>query len=135
MDDAVAVIAAHLGVVDEDAINNMSIEFFTNVLKALGKKLNYESISNLYGNSFAIKDAQKYITKAFPLSGEPKKLAGAMKVFDEAKVYKIKGANANEIASIFNATAGGSGDDFSYLGDMFKQMANTTMKAEIKVSD
>ena len=66
MDEAVAAIAAHLGIVNEDDIDNMSIPFFNNVLAALGKKLNYESISNLYGNSFA-KDAGKYINEANPL--------------------------------------------------------------------
>jgi hypothetical protein len=44
----------------------MSIPFFNDVLAALGKKLNYESISNLYGNSFC-KDAGKYIQEANPL--------------------------------------------------------------------
>ena len=67
MDEAAAVIAAHLGVVDEEAINDMSLLFFQEVLKALGRKLNYESISNLYGNSFC-KDAGKHISKAFPLT-------------------------------------------------------------------
>jgi hypothetical protein len=44
----------------------MSYIFFQAVLDALGKKLNYESISNLYGNSFA-KDAAKLIQAANPL--------------------------------------------------------------------
>ena len=72
MEEAVAVVAAHLGVVNEDDINNMSIPFFNDVLSALGRKLNYESISNLYGNSFC-KDANKYITEAYPLA-KPNKL-------------------------------------------------------------
>ena len=44
----------------------MSIPFFNDVLGALGRRLNYESISNLYGNSFC-KDATKYISEANPL--------------------------------------------------------------------
>lgn len=44
----------------------MAYIFFTEVLKALGKKLNYESISNLYGNSFA-KDSAKIVQSAYPL--------------------------------------------------------------------
>ena len=44
----------------------MSIPFFNDVLTALGRRLNYESISNLYGNSFC-KDASKYIQEANPL--------------------------------------------------------------------
>lgn len=67
-----AVVATHLGIVNEDDINNMSITFFNDVLSALGRKLNYESISNLYGNSFC-KDATKYISEAYPLA-KPNKL-------------------------------------------------------------
>lgn len=66
MDEAVAAIAAHLGVIDEDQINNMSIPFFNSVLSALGRRLNYESVSNLYGNSFC-KDSSKYVQEAYPL--------------------------------------------------------------------
>ena len=44
----------------------MAYIFFQDVLGALGKKLNYESVSNLYGNSFA-KDADKIIQKLYPL--------------------------------------------------------------------
>lgn len=44
----------------------MSYVWFNKVLEALGKRLNYESISNLYGNSFA-KDAQDVISSQNPL--------------------------------------------------------------------
>lgn len=44
----------------------MSYVWFNLVLEALGKRLNYESISNLYGNSFA-KDSAKLIQGANPL--------------------------------------------------------------------
>ena len=47
----------------------MSYIWFNKVLEALGKRLNYESISNLYGNSFA-KDAAKIIQAANPLIKE-----------------------------------------------------------------
>lgn len=60
------MIAAHLGEIDEDKINNMSIPFFNDVLSALGRRLNYESISNLYGNGF-VRDAGKLIAEAHPL--------------------------------------------------------------------
>lgn len=59
-------MAANLGIVDEEAINNMSYIWFTMVLEALGRRLDYESVSNLYGNSFA-KDAAKIISGANPL--------------------------------------------------------------------
>lgn len=59
-------MAANLGIVDEEAINNMSYVWFTMVLEALGRRLDYESVSNLYGNSFA-KDAAKIVSGANPL--------------------------------------------------------------------
>ena len=67
MDEAAAAVAAHLGEVEEDKINNMSYVWFNLVLEALGKRLNYSSISNLYGNSFA-KDAAKLVQQAYPLA-------------------------------------------------------------------
>jgi hypothetical protein len=44
----------------------MAYIWFNSVLEALGKRLNYESISNIYGNSFA-KDASKLVQAANPL--------------------------------------------------------------------
>ena len=58
---------------NEDVINNMSGVFFRGILKALGKKLNYMAVVNLYGNAFA-KDASKYVNDANPLS--PEKTSG-----------------------------------------------------------
>lgn len=55
LDRAVAMIAAHLGIVDEEQINNMSFVFFDDVLTELGYKLTYEAISNYAGNSFCQK--------------------------------------------------------------------------------
>lgn len=56
------------------------------VLEALGKRLNYESISNVYGNSFA-KDASKIVQAANPLvknaghgGGSVMDLAGSIKI-------------------------------------------------------
>jgi len=46
------MIAAHLGVVDEERINNMSYVFFDDVLRELGYRLNFEAIVNYAGNSF-----------------------------------------------------------------------------------
>ena len=39
LDRAVAMIAAHLGIVDEEQINNMSFVFFDDVLTELGYNL------------------------------------------------------------------------------------------------
>lgn len=50
-----AIIAAHLGIIDEDAIDNMSMVFFEDVLSELGKKLNYDAVVNYAGNSFCEK--------------------------------------------------------------------------------
>lgn len=74
MDEAVAAIAAHLGVVDEDQINNMSYVFFQDVLRALGKRIEYESISNMYGRTAFDKKSNeainRMIAKANPLVKE-----------------------------------------------------------------
>lgn len=55
MDRAVAIIAAHLGVVDEEQINNMSYVLFEDILGELGQKLMYEAAVNYAGNSFCDK--------------------------------------------------------------------------------
>lgn len=46
------MIAAHLGIADEDAINSMSFVFFESVLDELGHKLHYDAVVNFAGNSF-----------------------------------------------------------------------------------
>ena len=48
-------MATHLGVIDEDQINNMSYLFFEDVLEELGRKLNYDAVVNYAGNSFCEK--------------------------------------------------------------------------------
>lgn len=48
-------MATHLGVIDEEQINNMSYIFFEEVLEELGRKLNYDAIVNYAGNSFCEK--------------------------------------------------------------------------------
>ncbi len=55
----------------------MAYVWFNLVLEALGKRLNYESISNLYGNSFA-KDAAKAIAAANPLLKNGKVSGGSV---------------------------------------------------------
>lgn len=98
------MIAAHLGIANEDEINNMSLPFFNDVLAALGRRLNYESVSNLYGNSFC-KDASKYIQQAYPLTREKKISSGFADVLSSATV--IKAGNSAEAANAgLNATFG-----------------------------
>lgn len=69
----------------------MAYIWFNLVLEAIGKKLNYDSISNLYGNSFA-KDAAKLIQSANPLvknggvkSGGITELMGKVKIIDASQ--------------------------------------------------
>lgn len=95
MNEAVAVVAAHLGVVKEDDINNMSIPFFRDVLSALNRKLRYESVSNLFGNSFC-KDAQKYIEEAYPLTKAKKISSGFADMLNKAAVVKIDSNNTKK---------------------------------------
>lgn len=66
----------------------MSYIWFNAVLEALGKRLNYESISNIYGNSFA-KDSAKIVQAANPLikSGNTSS-AGLMGLMGNIKIIK-----------------------------------------------
>ena len=49
------MIAAHLGIVNEDQINSMSFIFFEDVLLELGYKLHYDAVVNYAGNGFCEK--------------------------------------------------------------------------------
>ena len=105
MDEAAAAVAAHLGEVDEDKINNMAYIWFNSVLEALGKRINYESISNIYGNSFA-KDSAKIVQAANPLLKDGGKvntgvagLAGQIKVIKADNKEAAKKAVQNELGS------------------------------------
>ena len=61
------MIATHLGVVDEEQINNMSHLFFQDVLTELGYKLSYEAVVNYAGNSFC-KDSWDMIMDTNPMN-------------------------------------------------------------------
>ena len=61
-----ALIATHLGVIDENQINNMSYIFFEDLLTELGHKLSYDAIVNYAGNSFC-KDSWDMIMDTNPL--------------------------------------------------------------------
>lgn len=50
-----ALIAAHLGIIDEDAILNMTFDWFNDVLEVLGEVVNYNAVVNYAGNSFCEK--------------------------------------------------------------------------------
>lgn len=67
----------------------MSINFFHDVLSALGKKINYESMSHLYGNSFA-KKVDKYLSKLYPLKSSHKdNVSGFAQMINSSKITKI----------------------------------------------
>ena len=66
----------------------MTYIWFNSVLEALGKRINYESISNLYGNSFA-KDSAKAIQAANPLIKNGGKVdTGVMGLMGQIKIIK-----------------------------------------------
>lgn len=50
-----ALIAAHLGIIDEGAILDMSFDWFNSVLEVLGEVVNYNAVVNYAGNSFCEK--------------------------------------------------------------------------------
>ena len=69
------MIAAHLGVVDEEQINNMSYVFFDDVLRELGYKLNFEAVVNYAGNAFCEK-SWDMIEKSNPFNIADRKNGG-----------------------------------------------------------
>lgn len=73
----------------------MSMAFFNSVLSALGKKLNFESVSNLYGNSFA-KDAGKYVTEANPLFKPPKVGKAFADILNDATIITFEKKNVKD---------------------------------------
>ena len=68
----------------------MAYVWFQSVLEALGKRINFDSISNLYGNSFA-KDAAKVIQESNPLLKNGGKVnTGVMGLMGQIKVISTK---------------------------------------------
>ena len=68
----------------------MAYIWFNSVLEALGKRINYESISNIYGNSFA-KDSAKIVQAANPLIKNGGKVnTGVMGLMGQIKVINGK---------------------------------------------
>lgn len=83
----------------------MSIPFFNNVLSAIGRRLNYESVSNLYGNSFC-KDAGKYIQEAYPLTKLKKISSGMISAFAQATIIKANNNNKAETTKALSKDLG-----------------------------
>lgn len=84
----------------------MSIPFFNSVLSAIGRRLNYESISNLYGNSFC-KDAGKYIQEAYPLVPVKKISSGMMNVLNSATIISVSGGDSDKAVEAIGKQLGG----------------------------
>lgn len=86
-------MATHLGVVDEEQINDMSYVFFEDVLDELGHKLLYDAAVNYAGNSFCDK-SWDIIMDYYPMSatnklgkkGEGVGLGGLAKMISGGKV-------------------------------------------------
>lgn len=91
LERGVALIAVHLGIVDEKAIDNMSMLFFEDVLEELGKKLNYDAIVNYAGNSFA-SDSWKMIQEAYPLGAGKKTGSASIAAFFENATVVVRGS-------------------------------------------
>jgi len=98
--------------VDEEKINNMSYIWFQSVLAALGKRISFESISNLYGNSFA-KDSAKIVQAANPLLKDGGKsgssitgLAGQIKIIKAKDKDTAKAAVEDKLGGSFDWAEG-----------------------------
>lgn len=60
-------MATHLGVIDEEQIDNMSYLLFNDILTELGRKLSYDAVVNYAGNSFC-KDSWDMIMNSNPMT-------------------------------------------------------------------
>lgn len=85
-----AIVAVHLGVIDEEKIDNMSYVFFEDILTELGHKLTYDAIVNYAGNSFCEK-SWDMITEHNPFNVSEKEnddagLRGIAKLFNSSSV-------------------------------------------------
>lgn len=65
----------------------MSLLFFESVLEELGKKLNYDAVSNYAGNSFCNK-SWEMIQKAHPMNGSSDKsgMSSVASFFENANI-------------------------------------------------
>lgn len=91
------MLAAHLGIVDEAQINNMSWTFFNDVLTELGYKLHYEAVVNYAGNAFCEK-SWSMIEKSNPfnLAEKSSQTMGNLASFFAGSKITIMGGNENE---------------------------------------
>lgn len=98
----------------------MSYVWFNLVLAALGKRLNYDAVINLYGNSFA-KDANKIVQASNPLvkNGGKKTNKGVMDLMSNIKIVKQQN-NKPLTDEVAQATLTSQLGDISWATDLFK---------------
>lgn len=97
----------------------MSYIWFNSVLEALGKRLNFESISNIYGNSF-VKDSAKYVNEANPLIKTGARKGGnLMDLAASIKIVKSDTSDTAEVNKTLSKALGGG--DIGWVGDMFNK--------------
>lgn len=95
IEEGVVLVATYLGVIDEEAINNMSFAFFDDILDCLNKRVMYDAIANYAGNSFA-KDSWDMIKEHNPFRHEDANssggggLAGMAAMINKAKINVIE---------------------------------------------
>ena len=100
-----AVVATHLGVIDEEQINNMSWLFFEEILEELGRKLNYDAVVNYAGNSF-VEKSWEMIMDSNPMTmsenGQSRRrqndlatFLGGARMATPADLEKMKGIKGN----------------------------------------
>ena len=82
------MIATHLGVVNEEDIDNMSFVFFEDILEQLGRKLTYDAIVNYAGNGFCEK-AWDMITEHNPMPAKAENRQGK-KLLEGLSINNIK---------------------------------------------
>jgi len=76
----------------------MTYIWFNQVLEALGKRINFESISNIYGNSFA-KDSAKIVQASNPLvKNGGKTNTGVMGLMGQIKIINSKNKDTSKQA-------------------------------------
>ena len=103
-------MATHLGVIDEDKINNMSYVFFEEILEELGRKLNYDAVVNYAGNSFCEK-SWEMIMDSNPMTmnehgtisrrqKDLESFLGGARVATPADIEKMKGIKGNGKAEV-----------------------------------
>ena len=84
----------------------MAYIWFESVLEALGKRINYDAIVNLFGNAFA-KDASKLVAEANPLVKNGGKVnTGVMGLLGNIKIINSKSDKTAENKALMKDLGG-----------------------------